>query len=289
MPEHRDPFESLRRPVTPLAPRRAFAATLRRRLEEEVGMPRTEQTSTSPAIAEGALIMVHLQVPDADRAIRFFGDLFGWEAERAVVDGNVSYYVTNTALTVRLLSDPDVPPVVPNFAVTDVGRVTRAIEAAGGVVGASEVGDDGGGWARAEDDQGVPLLVFRPHRRNPHPPPTQRLRGDVGLVFIRADAERAARFYRAVFGWTFERANPGSQYFHTIERVGVFDEAAASGHAVEPSITFYVSVASLDPVVERIEQLGGSVGPIAQDMGSYVTAMCTDDQGTEFGLMAEVE
>jgi len=46
-------------------------------------------------------------------------------------------------------------------------------------------------------------------------------------------------------------------------------------------------VAALRPVLSRIEQLGGRAGQAAQDMGPYFTAMCSDDQGTEFGLMAE--
>ena len=37
----------------------------------------------------------------------------------------------------------------------------------------------------------------------------------------------------------------------------------------------------------RIEELGGTTGPPVQNIGPYFTAMCTDGQGTQFGLMAE--
>jgi len=55
MPEPPDTFDSLRRPITPLAPRPAFAAYLRRRLEQELGMNLTDDLTSRAAIAEGAL------------------------------------------------------------------------------------------------------------------------------------------------------------------------------------------------------------------------------------------
>jgi uncharacterized protein len=231
--------------------------------------------------------MVHLRVGDADRAMRFFGDLFDWEAERVPFDDHMSHYTVNTRLTVRILDDPGSPPVVPNYAVRDAGATIRAVEAAGGVVTESGAEPDGGGWARGRDDQGVPWLAYRPGRNYPHAPPTRPPTGEVGLVFIRADAERAGRFYGAVLGWDLQRSAPDSHYYEAVERVGVFDEAAAFGTEVAPSATLYLAVDALAPALARVEELGGEGGPAAQDMGQYYSAVCRDDQGTEFGLMSE--
>ncbi len=289
MPEPRDPFLALRRPFVPLVPRPEFAADLRRRLRQEMGMTLTDDpTPTEPALADhGQLAMVHLRVGHADRAMRFFAELFGWEAERVPFDEHISHYTVNTRTTVRILDDPDSPPVVPNYGVRDAGSAIGAIEAAGGVVTESEPEPDGGGWARGRDDQGLPLLVFRPGRYHRAAAPTRMPTGEVGLVFVRADAGRAGRFYGTVLGWDLERSAPDSHYYEAVERVGVFDEAAAFGTEVAPSVTLYLAVDALAPALARVEELGGQAGPAAQDMGPYYSALCRDDQGTEFGLMSE--
>ena len=82
MPDIRDPFDDLRRPLVPLDPRPEFVSSLFDRLREEFGMSSTEaaQTSETTQVPHGGLAMVHLRVVDADRAVRFFGGLFGWLA-----------------------------------------------------------------------------------------------------------------------------------------------------------------------------------------------------------------
>ena len=288
MPDRRDPFDALRRPAVPLAPRPAFAAALRRRLQEELNVTITDHQAAGDAGSAGAgqLVMVHLRVGDADRAMTFFGALLGWEGERVVFDDHVSHYTTNTEITVRLLDDPAAPAVVPNYGVADVAGAVRSIGAAGGRVTAAEPAPDGGGWARGTDDQGVPLLVFRPGRHHESAPPTREPTGEVGLVFIREDAARAERFYGPVLGWQLNRDDPARHYFDTVPKVGIFDEAAAFGRPVEPDATLYLAVDALAPALARVEELGGRAGAGAHDMGPYFSTRCTDDQGTDFGLIA---
>lgn len=38
--------------------------------------------------------------------------------------------------------------------------------------------------------------------------------------------------------------------------------------------------------LDRVDELGGQAGDVAQDLGDYYSALCRDDQGTEFGLMS---
>lgn len=286
MPERHDPFDALYRPIVPLAPPPEFASSLRRRLERELTMTLSEDTPRLTTEAQGTLVMVHLNVPDADRAMAFYEALFGWQAERVLVEGHISHYTINTEVTVRILEDPSSPPVVPNFSVSDVGEAVRSIPSAGGTVSSSEVASDGGGWARGTDDQGVPFLVYRPGSTYPHREPTRHPTGEVGLVFITADASRAERFYGSVLDWHLERAHPGSNYFDAVPHVGIFDETAAFDREAGPSVRLYVAVEAIAPVVSRIEQLGGHSGSIAHDLGPYFSTVCTDDQGTEFGLIS---
>ena len=228
-------------------------------------------TTTSQQV-HGDLAMVHLRVEDADRAIAFFGALFDWEAERVLFDEHVSHYTINTALTIRILDDPDSPPMVPNYAVDDVPALVAAVNAAGGRVTRIRTS------ARRRR--------MGPRRRRPRPPvagvsprasprprradaPRDR-RGGLG-VHPRRRRGRRSPSTATVLGWNFTRAHPGSFYFDTVERVGVFDEAAAFGSAVEPSATLYFSVDVFAPVLARIEELGGTAGDPAQDMGPYFT------------------
>jgi predicted enzyme related to lactoylglutathione lyase len=287
MTDARDPFDDLRRAAVPLAPSREFTASLFARLREELGMTSTVGAhDAEPEVAHGHLVMVHFRVADADRAMRFFGELFGWEAERVPFEGHISHYTTNTETTIRLLDDDGVPAVVPNYAVADVARVVEAVATAGGHITEADAAPDGGGWARGVDDQGLPLLVYRPGGYHAHAVPTRVATGEVGLVFLRGDAPAATAFYGAVLDWEFTRAHPDSMYFDTVPNVGIFDETAAYGREVEPSVTLYFDVDALLPALRRIEELGGTAGAHAQDMGPYFTAVCSDDQGTTFGVMA---
>jgi predicted enzyme related to lactoylglutathione lyase len=276
MPEPTDAFEALRRPIVPARPRPEFAAALRRQLNEELPLPTDH----------GSLKLVHVAVRDAEQAMRFFGSLFGWEGERYATDF-VSYYTLNTAVTVRFLDDPNAPALRPNYAVADVSTAVLAIEAAGGRVTESEVSPDGGGWAYGTDRAGLPLVVFKPYDRD-HSSPQGPVSGDVALLFMKADAGTASEFYGSVLGWDLAPAHPGSTYYDAAEHVGVWDENAALGTSNPPSLALYVEVPALRPAIARIEELGGHCQPVPETatMGHFYNLLCTDDQGTVFGLMS---
>jgi predicted enzyme related to lactoylglutathione lyase len=295
VPERTDPFDALRRPIVAARPRPRFAAELERRLREELHMPVTGATDNgeidhgdTDVIADptrhGELGLVHLRVGDADRAMEFFGDVFGWVGER-FVDEHVSHYVLNSGVTVRLLDDPAAAPVRPNYSVRDVAVAVEAIEANGGRVTDSEVGSDGGGWAFADDAAGLPLLVFRPSARE-HPTTDTVPSADVALVFMTEDTGAATPFYGAVLGWNLQPAHPGSNYYDTAEHVGLFDVNAELGTNMAPSLQVYFGVEALRPIIDRIEALGGHVDAVPDEpnMGPYFSVMCTDDQGTAFGI-----
>lgn len=283
-----DPFDVLRRPIVPVRPRPAFVIALRRRLQEELPMSTTtDLTDVASPIDQGALGLVHLRVADADRAIAFFGEAFGWQSERFAGDGHVSHYVNNTDVTVRLLDDPSAADVRPNYRVHDVAAAVAAVEASGGRVTDADVRPDGGGWAYADDAAGLPFLVYRPSDGY-HPRLDAPASADVGLVFLVEPEAAASTFYGAVLGWQLRPDHPGSTYYDAVPRVGVWDEAAATGGSSDPSVTLYLEVPALAPAVETLRRLGGTSDdvPAAPDMGPLFTVRCTDDQGTRFGLLS---
>ena len=284
-----DPFDVLHRPIVPARPRPQFVIALRRRLQEELSLSLTDDLSTDDAfrVEHGALGLVHLRVADADRAIVFFGAAFGWRSERFDGDGHVSHYVNNTEVTVRLMDDPGAADVRPNYRVRDVAAAVAAIEVAGGRVTSADVRPDGSGWAFADDAAGLPLLVYRPTDAY-HDTADVPVRADVGLVFLVESEQSASPFYRSVLGWELRPDHDGSTYYDAAPRVGVWDEAAATGASVAPSITLYLEVPALAPAVADIRRLGGTADdvPADPDMGPLYTVRCTDDQGTRFGLLS---
>jgi hypothetical protein len=82
-PDHlgRDPFEELREPVVPLAPRPEFARELRRRIAGALGPDPEETTMPTLAIREYTPARLHSLTPylatsDPERAIEWYADVF---------------------------------------------------------------------------------------------------------------------------------------------------------------------------------------------------------------------
>ena len=77
-----DPFDTLREPVVPLAPRPAFARELRRRIAAELGPDPEETTMPVLAIREYTPARLHSLTPylatsDPAGAIEWYSDVFG--------------------------------------------------------------------------------------------------------------------------------------------------------------------------------------------------------------------
>ena len=219
--------------------------------------------------------------------MQFFASLFGWVGER-FVDDHVSHYILNTSVTVRLVDDPAAAPVRPNYVVDDVNVALDAIEANGGRVTDGGATADGGGWAYADDPEGVPLVVFRPSGAH-HAESDAPVSGDVGLVFIKEDADAARGFYGPVLGWQLTPPHPDAHYFDTVEFVGVFDERAAFGTDTRAGAVLYLGVPTLGTALARLVDLGGTAEAVPDEpnMGPYFSVMCTDDQGTTFGILSQ--
>jgi uncharacterized protein len=263
----RDPFDELRRDITPRRPRVEFAVALRRRVEEELPVS-TTNTNTNATGAPARLtypVMVHLGVADADRAMAFFGDLFDWQAERVEWEGHVRHYLVNTVGPQPVITDePDAPPVRLGFTVDHVGDAARRVEAMGGALRATGIVDDTDGWAMADDGQGIALVVWKPGRDHPHAPATKPSRAEIEWVEVQVpDVARAQQFFESVVRW-----QPN-------------DLRAADA----ASVKLYFTVADLDAAMARVQELGGHAGaPYA--IGPGRASDCTDEQGTPFSLWA---
>lgn len=115
-----DPFEDLREPIAPLAPRPPFAADLRRRLAERVGLARPgalvarpDQEDPVPETREYTPSRLHSLTPylscrGADRAVAWYQEVFDARllGEPIVMDdGKVGHAELRVGDTVFMLAD----------------------------------------------------------------------------------------------------------------------------------------------------------------------------------------
>ena len=94
------------------------------------------------------------------------------------------------------------------------------------------------------------------------------------------DAERAGRFFGALFGWSVEVGSMGEGYGHVANTrfpIGMTPDGP------DASPTLYFRVDDIEPFAARVTELGGSV----LERNTYPSggnAVCVDDQGNHFQL-----
>ena len=103
------------------------------------------------------------------------------------------------------------------------------------------------------------------------------------------DTERAQAFYTELFGWRFETVE-GGQGGSTIKGAGVGGGIHGGDSGASPYVFFRVD--NMDAAVERVRGLGGTADPVGDGADGDADAaarfgrfmLCTDDQGSGFGL-----
>ena len=100
------------------------------------------------------------------------------------------------------------------------------------------------------------------------------------------DFDRAQRFYSELFGWKMQQTPEMPDYAMFQSGPGESGGAIGlRGQTAPDRLRIYVEVDSLDPVVARTLELGGSVSVEITDvpgMGRY--AAIVDPEGNEIGL-----
>ncbi len=104
--------------------------------------------------------------------------------------------------------------------------------------------------------------------------------GDIGYLTLEVpDGERAARFYRELFGWQLNAGGqPGS--FHVSS---ITPPSGIHGRPGDPELKIYFRVDDIEAVAARVRELGGQVLSVA-NYESGGNAECVDDQGLRFDL-----
>ena len=245
-----------------------------------------ERTSYAP----GTPSWVDLTTPDLQAALRFYGELFGWEFEDAGEEAGHYHQALLRGKRVAGLgpNPPESPPVTfwsTYFAGSDVDALAKAISEAGGTVsfGPTEVMDQGR-MLVGQDPHGAMFGVWEPRAHvgaqivNEHAAFSRN-------ELIGHDLERATRFYGAVFGFEFE-ALPGAPY--ELMKVGgdvVGGISGMGGDTPAHWLTYFMHD-DVDAGFERARELGGEiVGEVVDSpFGRY--ARVRDPQGAVFGLIS---
>jgi uncharacterized glyoxalase superfamily protein PhnB len=273
----RDPLDALRTPAAPLAPRPEFAATLRARLERELGIsPPPTQIATA--------VTPYLAVSDARAALQFYRDAFGAHEDSSarveMDDGRVGHAQFSIGNAEFMISDeyPEIgvssPQTLGGSAVSlhlqipDVDS-TYAQALAAGATGEREPADQfhGNRNAVVRDPFGHRWMLSTPMH-----PETTRVGELFYFSFGVGDMDRARAFFGALLGWRLQDghigniATPGGLYAND-----------------EPTIDLWFVVDDINAAVEKVRELGGSADePVLYSSGWSAT--CDDGQGTRFGL-----
>jgi uncharacterized glyoxalase superfamily protein PhnB len=314
-----DPLDALRQPEVPVAPSPAFAAQLRGRLADRLGV------AAPVAGGSGLRLRPYLVVDGADAAIAFYGEVFGARVVGDLIrgdDGRVGHSELEIGGNAFFLADayPELGIPAPDPAVgvalhlevADAdAAVARAAERGATVLQAVEdrfYGSRSGtlrdpfghqwqvdapgtvGTSAAERDREMADSGYRYETvdlgdRAPAEPPTRTevaaaTASAPGVGYFTIDAPDPARA-AAFFGALFGwDARPSGQGFH-IENVS--PPGGIDGAATEPGVTLFIRVADVTAAAARVRELGGTVLDEAVHP-SGGNARCLDDQGVPFQL-----
>lgn len=252
-----------------------------------------ERTSYEP----GTPSWVDLATPDLDGAKRFYGSLFGWEAQNAgppeetggyaffLLDGRrvagVSPLMTEGWPTVwsTYVATDDADGAAQRAAaagatllaepmdIVDAGRMTFLLHPAAGAIGAWQPGQHTG--AELVNDPGN----FTWSELHTH------------------DVDGAKAFGAAVFGWTYDAQDFGEMTYTVVQadKAGVAGMVPLPGDVpqdVPANWLTYFAVDDCDAAVAKVEELGGSVLLRPMDVESVGRfAVAVDPYGAHFGVI----
>lgn len=239
--------------------------------------------------------------PDPDAALAFYGGLFGWEfAGPGPMPGHGRYLVARLrgrdVAGIGAQPSPDDPAAWNTYVTVDSAddAAQKAERAGGKVLVASFDASPAGRMAVLEDPTGAVFCVWQPQDRS-----GAQLVNEPGAwsmsQLLTGDAERAAAFYRELFGWTTETFDMGEgtiTMFRMPGYVGGEPEQPVSREVVatmlaadgEPRWAVDFWVRDADAAVERALQLGGTTVEPVFDTPVGRTAVVADPQGAAFSI-----
>jgi uncharacterized protein len=242
---------------------------------------------------DGTPTWIELGVPDLERAMAFYGSLFGWEFDVGPAEsGRYAACLLRGRRVAGIAPDPDPDDTRRQWTVylatADCDGTARRVTAAGGtlVEGPMDLGDQGR-VALAVDPVGARFGLWQGRAHvgaEVVNEPGSLVRNDL----VTPAPEPARAFYAAVFGFTLDRNQdlPGFD-FTFLRRPDGHEIGGVMGLQDAPGSAWTTTfeVADADAVVERATAGGGSAGA-PEDFIYGRMATITDPFGAEFSVIA---
>ena len=252
-------------------------------------------TTTAPTYAPGVPMWVDLSVNDVPAAVRFYGELFGWQAEDLGEEsGHYTMFRQDGKMVAAVgpIMNPGQPAAwATYFCTRDAAATAQAVKDAGGRVLAEpfQVMDQGTMGVFA-DPAGAAFSVWQPAAHQGAElvnTPTSFCWNELHT----RDLEGAKAFYPRVFGWGVQ-ANPMPQGGEYVEwqvdgrSIAGGEALGADQPAQAPSYWLvYFAVADCDAIASKAQQLGGRLAVPCLDIPQGRFAILSDPQGAYFGVI----
>jgi predicted enzyme related to lactoylglutathione lyase len=245
---------------------------------------------------DGTPTWIDLGVPDLERAMGFYGSLFGWEFEVGPPERMRSTDCLLGGRRVAALAENPDPAATGRWwnvylATADCDATARRVGDAGGSIVVAPTDLPGRGrMAIVRDPVGAQFGLWEGRGRvgcEVVNEPGSLVRNDL----VTPDPGPARAFYAAVFGFTLDTNQdlPGFD-FTFLRRPDGHEIGGIMGVEGAPSSSWTTTfeVADTDAVVARAAEAGGSPGP-AEDFVYGRMATITDPFGAEFTVIARPE
>ncbi|MFC8127761.1 VOC family protein [Streptomyces sp. NPDC057302] len=241
---------------------------------------------------EGTPTWIDLRVPDFDRALEFYGALFGWEYSEEPTQGERSATCLLRGTPVAAITQSAATTGfgwTMYFATSDCDAAAKRITEAGGTLlkGPVDVMGQGARIAIAEDSVGARFGLWEARTRigcELVNEPGSLVRNDL----LTPDPDRARTFYSAVFGYTLDLNDLMPDMDFTFLRRpdgheigGIFGTPAADS-ASTWATTF--EVADTDAAARQATASGGT-STTPEDIPYGRIATLTDPAGNEFSVI----
>jgi predicted enzyme related to lactoylglutathione lyase len=250
----------------------------------------SERTSHEP----GTPSWVDLSTPDPDAAKRFYGELFGWDAEDAgpvEETGGYGMFRLRGKLVAGVgpLMDPNQPAVWSTYISTDDADATvaRAKDAGGQAIVEPMQVMDAGRMAVIAHPAGGIVGIWEPARHK-----GAELVNEPGSLawnqLHTRDQDGATSFYNAVFGWS-KGDFGGAPVFNLGDRgvAGMMDMPPGTPDEVPAYWMTIFATDDADATAAKAGELGGQVPVPPGDIeGVGRFAVLADPQGVYFGVIA---
>jgi predicted enzyme related to lactoylglutathione lyase len=253
-----------------------------------------------PHPAHGRFVWYDLMTTDTTAAKAFYNQLIGWGTQ-PWNGGDMPYTMWTAGDTPiggvmelsKEASDAGAPPHwLAYIAVTDVDETcTRASELGASVLHPATDIEGAGCFAVLQDPQGAPFAVYTSDTLASDAPEPAGVGQFSWHELATTDFEAGSAFYGDLFGWEAkEDMDMGDGWMYRI--YGEKNSFPLGGMFTKPKEMpgppmwlYYVSVPSVDAVVDRVKELGGKIlnGPMEVPGGDRI-AQCMDPQGAVFAL-----